>query len=563
LCASLTEDIATGPVGSRERAEASEPLESSRAESLASARIGPDDDEQLLLSSRRPSRHQVMVVIVLAVLLLVAFVATLPYRSTSLPQVTAFIPIVNTLLLLADALTAILLFGQAAVLRSRAFVALGCGYLFTALIIVPHALTFPGAFSPTGLLGAGVSTTIWLYAFWHIGLPLAVIAYAYLKSSDRQRRVGFESIRTMTVACVLGSILLAVALTLLATVGESWLPTMAVNTLQWLPGVSTASWVLIVLLALAMLAVARGERSVLNLWLLLALFAWMLEHVLILTTSTRYSGGWYTGRIAGLLSGLFVLIMLVSETNKLYARLVLSVLARRRERASRLLTVNAVAGSIAHEMKQPLAAISTNAQAGALILRQPTTDRAMLEEILTAIAKDCGHASQVLDSMRVMLGNRHVEKTKLDINELLQETTTMISAELLAQQINLRLMPDAQLPLVSADRVQMQHVFLNLFINAIEAMAGVTDRNRELIVGTSRSGEEVLIDVEDSGSGIDADAKEKIFEPFFSTKPNGTGMGLSLCRSIVELHGGRLDVSLRQPAGTCFTVRLPLEGAPK
>src|SRR5262245_29011917 len=176
--------------------------------------------EDLLLFVRTPTRGQVRLVALLAALLLLAFLLSLPFGTRPLAKIPSFIPIVDTALLLGDLLTATLLFGQATVLRSRALLMLGTGYLFTGFIIIPHALTFPDAFSPTGLLGAGVSTTIWIYFFWHIGLPLAVIAYAIMKRYDQTTPIPPTAVRPLILGCTIGITALVAVLTIVATVGE-------------------------------------------------------------------------------------------------------------------------------------------------------------------------------------------------------------------------------------------------------------------------------------------------------------------------------------------------------
>ncbi|HKE93950.1 MAG TPA: MASE4 domain-containing protein, partial [Povalibacter sp.] len=333
-------------------------------------------EEQLLLSSRQPTRAQSRGIFVAAIIFLLAFLASLPFRHTALAEITAFIPMVDTTLLLGDLLTTTLLIAQVTVLRSRAFIALAGGYLFTGLIIIPHALTFPGAFSPAGLLGAGVSTTIWLYFFWHLGLPIAVIAYALLTRVDQQSPLTSEQLRNALVICVCSCVVVAAALTLLATRFHSLLPTLMTDGIHWLPErVIYLAAITFGLIAVALILVFRRPRSILDLWLLLALWAWLLEIVLVMSTSMRYSGGWYTGRIAGLLAGVVVLVLLLSETGKLYARLALAVTRQQREREGRLLTVNAVAASIAHETRQPLTSIVADASTAQLILRKDPLDR--------------------------------------------------------------------------------------------------------------------------------------------------------------------------------------------
>jgi len=156
--------------------------------------------------------------------LLVAFLLVLPFRDLQGPREQAFIPIVDTVLCLTDLITAVLLYAQFSVLRSRALLALAMGYLFTALIIVPHLLTFPGAFSPTGLLHAGLQSTVWLYVFWHFGLPPMVIAYALLKSPRREAIDIRQSVRASIVLSVTAITALVLVLTVLAAAYERILP---------------------------------------------------------------------------------------------------------------------------------------------------------------------------------------------------------------------------------------------------------------------------------------------------------------------------------------------------
>jgi len=515
--------------------------------------------EPLLIYNQPASRRQLWLIGLVALLLMAAPIVTFPFERVPLARIDAFIPVVDALLLFGDVLTATLLFAHAAVFRSRALLALATGYLFTGLIIIPHALTFPFAFSPTGLLGAGVGTTVWLYFFWHAGLPLAVTAYARLKNTDAVSPIPYRSVRGAIVLSIVGSVLVAAALTLLATVGEPLLPVLFTDAITWQP--SRVVYVVVVMLALlltAMIAVSAGQRSILDWWLLLVMWAWFVELLLILTTNTRFSVGWYVGRSAGLLSGVFVLLMLLAETNRLYARLALSVTAEQRERESRLLTMNAVAASIAHEVKQPLAAIVVNAQAGAALLKETPTNTAEVAGILQSIAQQGLDAAQVVDSIRGIFAKRPSEKAPLNINELLRETATLVADELSGSRISLQLELHEPLLPVTADRLRLQHVFLNLFVNAIEAMRVVSDRPHTLSVrSTLLDTEAVVILVEDSGVGLPAD-HDRIFDAFFTTKASGTGMGLALSRSIVDAHGGRLWAAAHHPHGSTFHVQLPL-----
>jgi signal transduction histidine kinase len=515
-------------------------------------------DEELL-SNRPPSRTQVRTVSTVALLFLAAFLISLPFRLEPMPKVGSFIVVVDTALLLGDLLTATLLFSQAAVLRSRGLMALATGYLFAGFIIIPHALTFPFAFSERGLLSAGVSTTIWLYLFWHIGLPAAVVVYAALKKVDATEPMAHERVRPTIVLCVAGAAVLATSLALLATVGGSLLPRLMTGALTWLPvRVLAVAWIPIVLSAMAMTLVLRGKRSVLDLWLALVLWAWLLELVLVLMTSNRFGVGWYVGRISGLLSGVFVLLMLVAESNRLYARLALSVSTQRREREGRLLTMNAIAAAMAHEVKQPLGSMVAGAGACIETIHSTPANVGRVLELLEVIEADGHHAAEAVDSIRSMFVRRPSEPTDIDINQLIRETTTLVAGELAAWRVTLQLDLDEKAPPLAADRLQMKHVLLNLLVNAIEAMSSVPDRPRTLIVRSLSNRAGVEVAVEDSGTGIESAYAARIFDAFFTTKQQGTGMGLSLSRSVVEAHGGRIWATTEQPFGATFHVELPL-----
>jgi len=516
--------------------------------------------EDLLLFVRPPTRGQVRLVFLLGALLVVAFLLSLPFGSRPLTRIPSFIPVVDTALLLGDVLTATLLFGQAAVLRSRALLTLATGYLFTGLIIIPHALTFPDAFSPAGLLGAGVSTTIWLYFFWHTGLPIAVIAYAMMKRYDHAAPIPPGTVRPLIFRSVAGTAVLVAALTLVATAGEPRLPVLMTDALTWLSGpVFYVALFVLGLLGVAMLLAARKPVSLLDLWLLLALWAWLLELLLVLDTSTRYSAGWYTGRIAGLLSGVFVLLMLLSETSRMYSRLAIVAIRQRRERTSRLLTMNAVAASIAHEIKQPLTSVVMNARLGLEALTKQPLDLAQLTATLGTIAHDGNHAVDAVQSIRSMFHAHRGERVSVNLNDLIRETMSLVASELAAHRVAVDLQLSDRVPVMLVDRVQMQHLLLNLFTNAIEAMMDVADRPRVLSVHSGlMADDEIVIKVEDSGVGFDPAEAERLFDTFFTTKAEGTGMGLPLCRSIVEGHGGELRASPRRPSGAVFELTLPI-----
>jgi PAS domain S-box-containing protein len=251
------------------------------------------------------------------------FLTFASFAKVPLIQVNAFIPIYESALIITDLITAVLLFGHFSILRTRALLVLACGYVFTALITIPHALTFPGLFSATGLLGAGKQSTAWIYAFWHVGFSLCVIAYSLLNNRENEKPY---LIRHPHLAVMSGIAVVVVAVggfSLLATTYHDSLPAILVSGHYSLAGhvVLISTWIFSGI-ALAVLWQHRS-RSMLDLWLLVVMCAWVCDIALsAVLNAGRYDVGWYAGRIYGLVAGSCVLIVLLLESNKLYARLV-------------------------------------------------------------------------------------------------------------------------------------------------------------------------------------------------------------------------------------------------
>jgi signal transduction histidine kinase len=519
-------------------------------------------EQPLLLAVMPPTTGQATAATVVATVVLIAFLAALPFSTVQLPVVRPFIAVVDTLLFLSDAITAVLLFAQYSVLRSRGLLVLAAGYLFTALIIIPHGLTFPGVFSEEGLLGAGPQSAVWLYAFWHAGLPIAVIAYALLPSDERPGWLQRGSAQAAILGSCAAVVALVVALTLLATAGRDVLPSVMVDATHWSQArmaVFQTSLILPMLVVSMVVTWLRRRQSMLDLWLFVALWAWLLEYLLVAFTSTRYDVFWYTGRVFGLLSGMLVLFVLLSETTKIYARLALTALAGRREREGRMMSMAAILAAIEHEIRQPIGAIMANANAGRRWLGRSPPELGEVRETLDCIVADAQRSSDVIRSFRAIFGDRHQPQTRVDANEVVRETVALMQGELGAANIAIQLDLAPTLPPVSAYRGQLQQVILNLLNNAVDAMRGVTDRDVLLRI-TSRvsdaNGVELM--VADTGRGIEPEHVERIFDAFYTTKTDGMGMGLAICRSIVEANGGVLSVSHNAPYGSIFRFNLPV-----
>ncbi len=225
---------------------------------------------------------------------------------------------------------------------------------------------------------------------------------------------------------------------------------------------------------------------------------------------------------------------------------------------ARMTAVGEMTASIAHEINQPLAAIVANGNAGLRWLANATPDIDEVRATLKRIVSDGHRAGRVISGLRTMFKKGSRGRTAVDVNDVVREALALVRGELENGRVSVRSELD-QLPQVLADRVQLQQVVVNLIMNALDAMASVDGRARVLQLRSERHEPGgVMVTVQDSGTGIDKKHMARIFEPFFTTKSHGLGIGLSICRSIVEAHGGRLMTSRGHPYGSVFQVILPI-----
>jgi signal transduction histidine kinase len=216
-----------------------------------------------------------------------------------------------------------------------------------------------------------------------------------------------------------------------------------------------------------------------------------------------------------------------------------------------------LAASIAHEVNQPLAGIATNANAGLHWLAGEMPNLEEARETFRRIIRDGNRAAEVISRMRALFKKARTATEWLDINEAIEEVVILTQSEVRRKKVALRMELAADLPPVMGDRVQLQQVVVNLILNAIEAMSTVEDRERDLLISTQPGeGGEVCVAVQDSGIGLDPKNVERIFDAFHTTKPGGLGMGLSISRSIVERHGGRLWAVSNDGPGATFRFTL-------
>ena len=251
--------------------------------------------------------------------------------------------------------------------------------------------------------------------------------------------------------------------------------------------------------------------------------------------------------------------MIFDITEKMQTQDALQVAQAELARSTQSSRMGAMTASIAHEVKQPLAAIMTNANAGLRWIGQTPPNVAETRMALERIVHESQRTNDVVQNIRAMFKSEGSSRSSISLNELINEVLTLTKGDLQKRAIIVRTVLDENLPPVMANRVQLQQVLFNLVTNAIEAMDAASIRTKQLLIKSEPgTNGEVSVAVEDSGTGIDAKHIERIFSSFFTTKDTGMGMGLSICRSIIESHGGRLWASRGSRHGSVFQFTLPV-----
>jgi signal transduction histidine kinase len=513
------------------------------------------EEQQFILSSLSPGQAQkrLALAIVVCLLLVYALITAGVLSGGQTRRIDAFLPAYVTAMFVCDSITAVLLFSQFSILRSRAVLVIANGYLFTALILIPYVLEFPGVFGPTGLIG-GLQSAAMLYVVWHCGFSLFVIAYALSKNGDPRKALWKGTTRAAIARSLAITVTLVLLVTLVCTVGQAYLPPIMLDqtrfSLQW-PYLVGAPIALLSISALVALWIR--QRSMLDLWLMVVMFLYLIEVPLsYYPNPSRFSGGWYAVRGFGFLSSSVVLVVLLYEIQTLYRRLLNALIAQRREREARLMTGDAVAASIAHELRQPLTAMVTTADAGLRFLDRAVPGLDKAKEAFKRISSDGHRAAAMVGSIRANFKSDLRDRISLDLNELIQEALALAHGDLQRHRVLVRAEPNRQLPEVRGSRVELQQVFLNLITNAIDAMAAIDEPRMLSVKSEAYEGDRVLVSFADTGPGIRAQDADRVFNPLFTTKADGMGMGLSICRAIIQAHEGRLWFTPNTPRGSVF-----------
>jgi signal transduction histidine kinase len=537
-----------------------------------------NESRWLLSTSPATSGERAVAVAVVAVSF-VAFVLTVPYVRVPLARIPAFIPIYQSALFLVDLITAVLLLGQFAWLRSRSMLLLAAGYLFDAAMIVAHTLSFPGLFAPTGLLGSGEQTTAWLYVFWHGGFPLFVLGYAYYRNHPHDVTRGSFHVALYGTIVVIA--VLTAGLTTLATAGHDLLPRVMQGgdySMLVTKGISPAVWILSLF---ALIAVWRRNTSVLDLWMMVVLTIWLFDIALAAVFgSSRFDLGFYAGRVYGLIAASVVLIALMVEMIRLYGHLSDALrlseernldLINTREamaRAQRKEAIDQTTGGIAHDFNNLFTVICGNLE---MIGKAPDNKERVersARNAMTAAKRGARLTRQLLS-----FGGQQVGRgARIDPNRLIHDLEPLLHRAAEGMQVMTGL--SQVIHPIQVDAPQFEAALVNLIGNAKDSGADrVIIETRNVTMNASQlgsmpdatPGEYVVVTVRDTGPGMPPEVAARAFEPFFSTKKSGraSGLGLSQVYGFMRSVGGHVRLDTQPGRGTSVHMYFPKSPGPE
>jgi signal transduction histidine kinase len=536
--------------------------------------LRPEERVFLISVPARPADRRLALTVV--GLSLLVFLLLAPFATRKLAEVWAFIPAYEAALAISDLITSVILFIQFHILRSRAALVLAAGYLFTASLIVPHALTFPGVFSPTGLLNAGPQSTAWLYMFWHGAFPLAVIGYALLRK--REDMIAAAPARSLlpialTVVAVLAA---ATCLTLLATAGSALLPAIMSGNRTGSYAIVSVAWILS--FTALLLLWFREERSVLDLWLMVVMCAWLFDIGLSAMLNTgRFDLGFYAGRFYGLMAATFVLVVLLFETGALYAELVRLFEAERRERrreaeqSRRLLETSlaleaanqeleAFSSSVAHDLRAPLRAVGGFSE----ILLEDYGDRLDHEgrqhlHDIKESAQTMGHLIDDLLSL-ARVSRSELRRQRVDLSEIARSVAARLRNSEPARRVEFAIADGLG---DDGDAGLLSIAIENLIGNAWKYSS--KRANARIEMGTMPPDGRSIYFVRDNGAGFDMADYSKLFGVFQRLHSmqefEGTGIGLATVQRIIRRHGGDIWAEAKVDHGATFFFTLSGDAA--
>jgi signal transduction histidine kinase len=400
-----------------------------------------------------------------------------------------------------------------------------------------------------------------LYVAWHAGLSLAIIFYASLPfrlgTPDEDRHIWPSVVIAALVSA--GAVAL---ITFLATLGQNWLPAVGTGRQYSAAALAAISGnVLLPLFALLLLA-RRRPYNILDLWLTVVMFAWLCSVTLGAAIGTiRYDIGYDVSRIFAVLASTFILIVLLLQSGVLFARAISERERRLSEMEAVLVHMSRVSelgqnvSALIHEVNQPLTAITNYAAASIQLIKSSHSERLM--PILQQLAEQAARAADIVRHLRDFIAHQEAERRPENVPRLVQDGIRLGLAASGEPPPTIEKHYSSVASSALVDRVQIEQVIFNLVHNAIEAMTA--SPRRILTIGTKLTRDNMVeVSIGDTGSGLPSAIRTKLFEPFVTTKADGLGIGLSICRVIVEAHGGQLQAEDNPGGGTVFRFTLPL-----
>jgi signal transduction histidine kinase len=523
------------------------------------------------LSTVPAGRGDVWTVSLILVASLALFLIAAPFAKVQLPAVAAFLPAYQSALIMTDLVASVMILGQFAILRSPPLLVLGCGYLFSALMAIAHALSFPGLFTEGGLVTGGGQTTAWIYFIWHGGFPLFVLGYAILPRNSASAWAGSAAKPIAGgVACVFA---LSALVVLMTTAGHDFLPPIMRGDLDNSTKVyvATATWVIGVA-ALIVLG-QRKQRTVLDLWLIGVMAVWAFDAALAsVLNHGRFDVGWYAGRVYGLTAmGLILMVMLV-ENSVLYARLIAAREGEQREhrraeeKTAALQAMNqdleAFSYSVSHDLRGPLRSIDGFSK----VLQEDYGEKLDAEGWKTTdrIRRAAQKMGDLLEDMLNLakVSRADLRRAEIDLSKLAREI-----AETLRERS-----PDRTARFLISEPIQAQgdSGLMRIALDNLLSNAWKFTCNRspaEIEIGLREVNGESACYVRDNGAGFDMAYANRLFQAIHRLRDvrdfPGTGIGLAIVHRIVTKHGGRIWVESEPGKGTTFYFTLPEPASPK